>query len=69
MAIELKQGQAGITPRDLIGPALFNELERVLRKHLVNIGNPPKAGEFPCLVFGQMAGGSVTKIKFPAEWQ
>jgi len=69
MALKLKPNQVGITPRDLMGAKLFNELERVLRKHLDNIGDPPKPGEFPALVFGREVGGCVCKIKFPAEFQ
>ena len=70
MGKKIKQpARTTMTPRDLMGAKLFDELEKILRKHLEYIGDPPKPGEYPCLVFGQMPGGSVTKIKFPGEFQ
>ena len=69
MAIRLKNNKIGVTPRELLGAKLFNDLEDALRTHLRNIGDPPKPGEFPALIFGRMPEGSVVKVKFPAEFQ
>ena len=69
MAIKIKTRQVGITPRDLIGHQLFDTLQKLFQKHLANIGDPPRKGEYVALVFGQQLGGSVTKVKFPGEFQ
>ena len=66
--IDIPPGKTGITPRDLLGPDLYDELERLLRKHFLNIGSVPRPGEYPALVFGKEPGGVVSKIKFPIEF-